>query len=87
MRVREYTVKEHPKRQPSHPGALSRDEIIPDMRVSVSHFARNIRVSRQLLYGILKEEKPITPSVALKLGKYIGNGPNLWLRMQQAYDL
>ncbi|MCU0597828.1 MAG: hypothetical protein MUE70_01045 [Desulfobacterales bacterium] len=25
--------------------------------------------------------------MALRIGKFAGNGPGLWLRMQQAYDL
>lgn len=31
--------------------------------------------------AILRED------VVLRLGKFCGNGPELWLRMQQAYDL
>jgi antitoxin HigA-1 len=44
-------------------------------------------VIRQLLHRILVEKAPITPALALRLGKFCDNGPDLWLRMQQADDL
>ncbi len=31
--------------------------------------------------------RPVTAELALRIGKFVGNGPGLWLRMQQAYDL
>jgi addiction module HigA family antidote len=44
-------------------------------------------VSRQTLYDVLKEKQPVTPSMALRLGKLSGNGPDLWLNLQKRYDL
>ena len=38
------------------------------------------RVARQLLHRILAEKAPVTPAMALRLGKFCGNGPDLWLR-------
>jgi addiction module HigA family antidote len=29
----------------------------------------------------------VSPEMAVRLGKFCGNGPTLWLRMQQSYDL
>ena len=75
------------KRQPTHPGAVLREDVLPDLNISVSGFARALRISRQTVHGILNETKPITPNIALRLGKFIGNGPNIWLRMQDSYDL
>ena len=34
-----------------------------------------------------RDPKPVTARMALRLGKFCGNGPELWLRMQMAYDL
>jgi antitoxin HigA-1 len=36
---------------------------------------------------VLKEKQPVTPVMALRLGKLCGNGPHLWLNLQQRYDL
>lgn len=74
-------------RIPSHPGAILREDVLPTLGLSITAFARSIHVSRQTVHGILAEKKGITPEMALRVGKFLGNGPGLWLRMQQAYDL
>ena len=79
-----------PKRQsrpPTHPGAVLREDVLPALRLSVSEAARRLHVSRQMLHELLAERKGFSPEMALRVGKLAGNGPELWLRMQQAYDL
>ena len=83
----EYLAEPRLQRPPVHPGELLRDEVLPAMGISVSEFARHIRVSRQLLHRILNETHGITPEMALRIVKFVGNGPDLWIRMQQAHDL
>jgi len=39
------------------------------------------------LHRVLGGTQPVTPEMALRLGKLCGNGPELWLRMQMAHDL
>ena len=39
------------------------------------------------LHRILAETQPVTVEMALRLGKFCGNGPEIWLAMQQAYAL
>jgi addiction module HigA family antidote len=53
----------------------------------VAEAAAHLGVTRQTLHRILSERTAVTPEMALRLGKFCGNGPGLWLRMQQAYDL
>jgi addiction module HigA family antidote len=53
----------------------------------MTEIARSLGVSRQLLYSIVNEKAPITPEVAVRLGKLVGNGPEVWVNMQAAYDL
>ena len=48
---------------------------------------RQLRVSRQTLHRIMGATHAISPEMAVRLGKFCGNGPDLWLRMQAAYDL
>lgn len=74
-------------RPPTHPGALLREVVMPSLRISVAQAAREMGVSRQQLYKILAGERAITAEMATRLGKYCGNGPELWLNMQTAYDL
>ena len=78
-----------PKRglPPMHPGELLREEILPALDRSKTEIARLLGVSRQTLHDILAERQPVTPGMALRLGKLCGNGPDLWLNLQQRYDL
>lgn len=71
----------------SHPGALLRDIVLPALGKNKTEIARLLRVSRQTLYDILAEKQPVTPQMALRIGKLCGNGPDLWINMQRAYDL
>jgi len=74
-------------REPSHPGALLREVVLPALRVSVAQAAREMGVSRQQLHKILAGNSRVTAEMAARLGKYCGNGPQLWLNMQNAFDL
>ena len=85
--TREYVVNTRPHRKPMHPGELLREDVLPALGISVSEAARRLRVSRQTLHRILAGDAGVTPDMAVRLGKFCGNGPGLWLRMQQAYDL
>ena len=76
-----------PRRAPTHPGALLRLDVLPAIGEPVMTVAKKLGVTRQHLHKILAETAPVTPEMAVRLGKFCGNGPDLWLRMQQAYDL
>jgi antitoxin HigA-1 len=73
--------------KPMHPGELLREDVLPALDKSKTEIARLLGVSRQTLYDILEERHPVTPHMALRLGKLLGNGPDLWVNLQRAYDL
>lgn len=81
----EHDVKRPLARCPSHPGALLGD-IIPATGKTKVEIAQLLGISRQQLYDILQERKPVSPNVAARLGKMFGDGAAIWLRMQAAYD-
>ena len=83
----EYFVKRPIKRPPVHPGEILREDVLPTLGLSVSGAAKRLGISRQQLHRILACTHPITTEMALRIGKFAGNGPGLWLRMQQTYDL
>jgi len=83
----EYTVKRPLKRPPVHPGEIMREDILPSLGLSISEAARRMGISRQQLHRILACTHPISTEMGLRIGKFAGNGPGIWLRMQQAYDL
>jgi antitoxin HigA-1 len=76
-----------PKRAPTHPGAILREDVLPALNMSVTEAAHRLRVTRQTLHRVLSERAAVTPEMALRLGKFCGNGPGIWLRMQGAFDL
>lgn len=82
----EYKAKRNLDRCPTHPGELLRDEIIPATGKTKTGIAALLGISRQHLYDILEERKPVSANVAARLGKLIGDGPRIWLAMQANYD-
>ena len=64
-----------------------REDVLPALGLSISEAARQLRISRQTLHRILAGRSAVTPEMAVRLGRFCGNGPGLWLRMQEAYDL
>ena len=72
---------------PVHPGALLREDILPAVKMPKAKVARALGISRAQLYAILSERAPVTAPMALRLGRFFGNGPELWLNMQSNYDL
>ena len=82
----EHAAVRDPDRCPSHPGALLREDVIPATGKSKTEIADLLGISRQQLYDILREKKPVSANVAARLGKLFGDGTGPWLRMQGAYD-
>ncbi|MEO6696437.1 MAG: HigA family addiction module antitoxin [Gammaproteobacteria bacterium] len=80
-------MKTKPAMPPAHPGEMLREDVLPALGISISACARALGVSRQMLHRILAGTHSITPEMALRIGKFVGNGPEIWLSMQQAYDL
>lgn len=84
--ARKYPIRD-PKRPPTHPGAILREDVLPALGRPKLEIAHLLGISRQTLYDILNEHQPVTPEMAIRIGKLCGNGPDLWLNLQSAYDL
>lgn len=74
-------------RRPTHPGAILREDVLPELGLTQAEFAERLGVARRTVSEILHERRPITADMALRLGKLLSNGPDSWLRMQQTLDL
>jgi addiction module HigA family antidote len=84
--MREYKARQNPNRCPSHPGAILREDMLPATGKTKVEIARLLGISRQHLHDIMEEKKPISPEVAVRVGKLFGGGPGIWVRMQADYD-
>jgi addiction module HigA family antidote len=81
-----FVAKRNSARCPTHPGALLREDVIPATGLTKTEIAHLLGISRQHLYDILRERKPVSPAIAVRLGKLFGDGAAVWVRMQGAYD-
>ncbi len=82
----EHVAKRNPDRCPLHPGALLRDFVLRSVDLSNFEIAEALGISRIHLDSILNEKAGVSPTIAARLGKVFGNGPDLWIGMQAAYD-
>jgi len=73
-----------PKR-PAHPGAVVRIKL-EELELSVTEAAQRLHVSRRTLSELVNEGRGVSPEMALKLGRFFGNGTESWLSMQMAHD-
>src|SRR5258707_12265481 len=73
--------------KPMHPGEMLREDVLPSLGKSKTEIASLLGISRQTLFDILRERQPVTPAMALRFGKRLGNGPDLWIALQRACDL
>jgi len=83
----EYPVTGGPAFEPTHPGELLGDTVLPALKLSISEAADKLGVSRQALHRVLAGTAAMTPEMALRIGKLTGAGPTIWMGMQQQYDL
>ena len=83
------TIPNRVKREipPTHPGAVLREDFMPDYGLTTASLADALGVSRQTINEILREREVITPIMALRLSSLFGNSPEFWLNAQNACDL
>jgi len=72
---------------PTHPGEVLREDVAPALDLGPDELARRLGVSADAVQGILETTQPVTPEMALRLGRLFGNSPEFWLNLQRDYDL
>lgn len=72
--------------RPITPGEVLAD-ILEDLEVSYTEFAQILGVYPQIIEDIFHEKQRITVDLAIRIGKALGNGPRLWLNLQQKVDI
>lgn len=74
-------------RPPSHPGGIIKRLYLEPLSLPVSQAAAALGVSRKTLSKIVNQRGAVTPEMALRLSKAFNTTPELWLNLQQFYDL
>jgi addiction module HigA family antidote len=72
---------------PIHPGEILLEEFMKPMGISINRLARDIAVPPNRISGIVNGIRSISADTALRLGKYFGVSPELWIGLQADYEL
>lgn len=72
---------------PVHPGEILREEFMALLGLTSSDLARALHVPVSLIRALVKGRRSITADTALRLARHLGTTPDLWMRLQMAYDL
>jgi antitoxin HigA-1 len=75
------------KLDPIPPGEILAEEFMKPHGLSQNRLARDIDVNPARINDIVHGRSSITASVALRLAKYFGTTPELWMNLQADYDL
>jgi addiction module HigA family antidote len=73
--------------EPIHPGEILHEELMKPLGVSINKLARELAVSPGRISALVNGKRAITGDTALRLGKYFGVSPEVWMGLQADYDL
>ena len=73
-------------REPIHPGEILADEL-KEIGITAAELSRQIDVPPNRISHIVRGMRDITADTALRLGRFFGTGPELWMNLQKAYEL
>ena len=73
--------------KPAHPGGVLKELYLEPLRLTVTEAARALGITRKALSELINNRTGVSTAMALRLAKAFGTTPELWLNMQQHYDL
>lgn len=72
---------------PPHPGETLREDVLPELQLTVTDAAKQLGVSRVTLSRLINGRSAISADMAIRLAQWLGGDPETWLRLQMQYDL
>lgn len=75
------------KRKPTHPGEILSEEFLKPLDISQTQLADSIGVSFRSINELVNEKRNLSSEMAIKLSKYFGTSPELWINLQTQYDI
>jgi antitoxin HigA-1 len=72
---------------PIHPGEILKEDVLEPLGLSVNQLAKALAVDTPRLNEIIRGRRGITADTALRLARYLGTSPKLWLNLQSDYEL
>lgn len=77
----------YPKRRPTHPGQVLREDVPPALRMTQGELGRRLGVLRLSESGLLLEKRSMTPDMPLCLARLMGTAAESRLGMREALSL
>jgi len=74
-------------REPTHPGEMLLEEFLTPMGLSQRELADGIHVPYQRVNELVNGRRGVTPHTALRLAKFLGTTPEVWMNLQVRWDL
>jgi addiction module HigA family antidote len=72
---------------PVHPGEVLLEDFMKPLELSQYRVAKDIGVSAMRISQIVNGKRAVTADTAMRLARYFGTSPDVWLRLQARYDL
>lgn len=76
-----------PNRKPIHPGEILNEEFLTPLGITQTRLAADIGVPVQRINLLVRGKRGVTPDTALRLARYLRTSPEVWLNLQQTWDL
>ena len=73
-------------RPPIHPGEILAEEL-QERGIGAVQFAREAHIPHDQVSEILAGKRSVTADTAMRIGNWLGTGPEVWMNLQSAYDL
>jgi len=73
--------------EPIHPGEILFEEFMKPLGISINQLARDIAVPPGRISAVANGQRAISADTALRLGRYFGVSPEVWIGLQGDYDL
>jgi len=73
--------------EPIHPGEILLEDFMNPMGISINRLARDIAVPPGRISTIVNGKRAITADTAIRLGRYFGTSPEVWMGLQADYEL
>ena len=75
------------KKEPAHPGRILSEDFLKPFGLSQTRLAKEINTTFRTVNEIVNEKRNISPEMAIKLSRYFGTSAEVWLNLQNQYDL
>ena len=75
------------KREPTHPGEVLNEDFLKPLGLSQSALAKELGTAFRTINELINEKRNLSPEMAIKLARYFGTSVELWLNLQNQYDV